>query len=313
MPSVSSCLLLSAFTLLGVGVGALNLDPALQEILDKAHQAPLYTYPTSLTQGIVPKPIHSHNDYWRDIPFYSALSQGAISIEADVWLYNGTLHIGHEQGALTNERTFDRLYVSPILDVLKRQNPKSRFLPAPTHNGVFDTDAGQTLYLFVDLKTDGASTWPVVIKALEPLREAGFLTRVNNGTLTKGAVTVIGTGNTPLNLVQPVLSRDYFWDGPIATLNTTFSNITASVSPIASASYKSTFGTVTGAKGLNETMLEVLRGQVKVAKEKGILLRYWDQPGWPIGTRNGIWRQLRDEGVDLINVDDLEAAAGTEW
>lgn len=106
---------------------------------------------------------------WRDIPFYSALSQGVISIEADVWLYNGTLHVGHEQGALTNERTFETLYINPILDVLKKQNPDSKFLPAPTHNGVFDTDAGQTLYLFVDLKTDGASTWPVVIKALEPL------------------------------------------------------------------------------------------------------------------------------------------------
>lgn len=88
--------------------------------------------------------------------------------------------------------------------------------------------------------------------------------------------------------MQPILSRDYFWDGPIATLNTTFSNITSLVSPIASASYKSIFGTVAGTTGLNDTMLEVLRGQVKVAKEKGILLRYWDQPGWPIKTRNGI-------------------------
>lgn len=30
-------------------------------------------------------------------PLYTALSAGAISIEADVWLYNGTLHVGHEQ------------------------------------------------------------------------------------------------------------------------------------------------------------------------------------------------------------------------
>ena len=47
-----------------------------------------------------------------------------------------------------------------------------------------------------------------------------------------------------------------------------------------------------------------------VAHAKGIMLRYWDQPGWPISTRNGIWRQLKDEGVDIINADDLEAAAG---
>jgi hypothetical protein len=106
---------------------------------------------------------------WRDVPFYTALSVGAISIEADVWLYNGTLFIGHEQGALTKSRTFESLYINPILDVLKRQNPDSKFLTAPTRNGVFDASGGQTLYLFVDLKTDGPTTWPVVVKALEPL------------------------------------------------------------------------------------------------------------------------------------------------
>ena len=47
-----------------------------------------------------------------------------------------------------------------------------------------------------------------------------------------------------------------------------------------------------------------------MAHAKGIMLRYWDQPGWPIRTRNGIWRQSKDEGVGLINADDLEAAAG---
>jgi hypothetical protein len=44
-------------------------------------------------------------------------------MESDVWLYNGTLYVGHEQGALTTARTFEPLYINPILDVLKRQNP----------------------------------------------------------------------------------------------------------------------------------------------------------------------------------------------
>lgn len=148
----------------------LDVSRSLQSILDLAHQPPLYDYPTSLTQGIIPKYIHSHNDYWRDVPFYSALSVGAVSIEADVWLYNGTLYVGHERGALTTSRTFESLYINPILDVLHRQNPTtSPFLSSATHNGVFDTNGAQTLYLFVDVKTDGPSTWPYVVKALEPL------------------------------------------------------------------------------------------------------------------------------------------------
>lgn len=37
--------------------------------------------------------IHSHNDYWRAKPFWTALSNGVVSVEADVWLYNGTLYV----------------------------------------------------------------------------------------------------------------------------------------------------------------------------------------------------------------------------
>lgn len=166
----------TGLTTLALGTCGLAASPdvslALQQILDQAHQGPLYTYPTSLTQDIIPKLMHSHNDYWRDVPFYSAISVGAVSVEADVWLYNGTLHVGHEQGALTDERTFESLYINPILDTLHRQNPtNSSFLTAPTYNGVFDTNGAQTLYLFVDVKTDGATTWPYVVKALEPLYE----------------------------------------------------------------------------------------------------------------------------------------------
>ncbi|MCJ1460991.1 hypothetical protein MMC28_011373 [Mycoblastus sanguinarius] len=287
-----------------------DVSPALQNILNQAHQGPLYTYPTVLTQGVVPKSIHSHNDYWRDVPFYSAISLGAVSVEADVWLYNGTLYIGHEQGALTSARTFESLYINPIVDTLHRQNPNSSFLTSSTHNGVFDTDGTQTLYLFVDVKTDGATTWPYVVRALEPLRSGGWLSTVNTSNqFTTGAVTVIGTGNTPLAQVQPVTPRYYFYDGPIPTLNSTFSNITSLVSPIASTDFLANFGPVLGTS-LNSTQLALLRAQVVAAHSKGIKLRYWDQPAWPISTRNGIWRQLVSEGVDIINADDLEGAAG---
>ncbi len=161
----------------------------------------------------------------------------------------------------------------------------------------------------MDVKTAGASTWPFAVRALEPLRRGGWLSTTNGSGITYNPVTVIGTGNTPLNLVQPNISRDYFYDGPIPTLNSTFSNITSLVSPIASTSFSRAFGTVNGTS-LNSTQLALLRAQVSVAKGKGIGTRYWDLPGWPISTRNGIWRQLRNEGVDLINVDDLEAGAG---
>ncbi|KAK1058021.1 hypothetical protein LTR74_013709 [Friedmanniomyces endolithicus] len=307
-----SALLTAALAATAYAQADIPLSQPLQNILSHAQQGPLYTYPTDLTQGIVPKPFHSHNYYWRPIPFYSALSVGALSVEADVWLYNGTLHIGHEQGALTNERTFDDLYIQPILSVVRAQNPNSSFLTAPTRNGVYDTSGGQTLYLFVDVKTDGPTTFPYVIKALQPLRSAGYLTTYNGTAVTPGHVTVIGTGNTPLNQVQGVGNathpRDYFFDGPIPTLGTTFSNITADVSPIASTDFVVQFGNVRN-ETFNATQLSLLESQVATAHAKGIMMRYWDQPGWPVTTRNAIWRILWNAGVDLLNVDDLQGAA----
>jgi len=62
------------------------------------------------------------------------------------------------------------------------------------NRGVFDRDGTQTLYLFVDVKTDGQSTWPYVIQALQPLRAKGWLTSVEGTTVTNGAITVVGTG-----------------------------------------------------------------------------------------------------------------------
>jgi hypothetical protein len=73
------------------------------------------------------KGIHSHNDYWRDVPLFSALSYGVTSVEADVWLINGTLYVGHELEALTTDRTFDGLYIQPLVQILEHANPDTPF------------------------------------------------------------------------------------------------------------------------------------------------------------------------------------------
>lgn len=288
----------------GVDLGP--LPAAMQSILRDAETKPLYTYPTAVTQGIFPKAFHSHNDYWRRVPFWDALAAGAISMEADVWLYNGTLYVGHRESTLAPLRTFDALYVQPLLQVLQRQNPASAFVrDGPTRNGVYDYAANQTLHLVVDVKTDGHATWPYVLRALQPLRELGLLTTVNGTAITPGPVTVIGTGRMPLDLVQGRPQRDYFFDAPLAELDSTFSNITRDVAVLATASFPEQFGTVRYSY-MNYTQQALLKQQIKTAHDKGIMTRYLSQPGWPIATRNAIWRTLVDNGCDLLNVDALE-------
>ncbi len=126
-------------------------------------------------------------------------------------------------------------------------------------------------------------------------------------------MTVIGTGNTPLRLVQGVAPRDYFWDAPVDRLrlpggDDELANVTKEVSPVASAPFGQVIGHVRRRR-LDDDQLVRLRRQVAVAHARGIGVRYWDLPDWPVGTRNAVWRTLWDEGVDLLNVDDLDGAA----
>ena len=121
---------------------------------------------------------------------------------------------------------------------------------------------------------------------------------------------MVGTGNTPLYLVQAAVPRDAFYDAPLALLNSsTYSNITSNDAPIASTDFAASLGDVRKPE-LNETQLATLRGQIKTAADKGIKARYWNQPQYPVGTRNAVWKVLWEEGVGLLNADDVAAAVG---
>lgn len=161
------------------------------------------------------------------------------------------------------------------------------------------------------MKTSGPETFQAAIDALEPLRQKGYLTTVKDGkTITNGAVTVIGTGETPLDMVAPVKDRDYFYDAPLANLNDPeYSEITGIVSPIASTDFEEVVGTIKIDTDpiLDDAQLKTIREQIATAKKRGIGARYWNTPYWPVRQRNLVWRTLLREGVTLLNADDLDA------
>lgn len=172
-------------------------------------------YPTDFLRDVTPIPCHSHNDYWRRVPLYSALRHGCTGVEADVWLFDGDLYVGHNTASLTRNRTFTSLYIDPLVQILENQNPETDFYNGTSH-GVFDTDPGKSLTLLVDLKTGGAETWPWVVKQLQPLRERGWLSYVEDNKLHRRPITVVGTGNTPFDVLTKNLTyRDTFFDAPL--------------------------------------------------------------------------------------------------
>ncbi|GME86035.1 unnamed protein product [Ambrosiozyma monospora] len=205
----------------------------------------------TITDETPVKQIHSHNDYWRERPLLTALSNGVQSVEADVWYYGNqnqdeTIYVGHNFVSLTGIRTFQSLYIDPLYNILDLKNVQRELdedLDDRTKpSGVFEMDSGKTLYLFVDFKTDGNATFEPVYNALKPLRDQGWLTTYNTTTdkLDYSAVTVIGTGNTPLDKVKALTTRDFFFDGPLGDLD----GVTPGISPIASGSLNEILGQV---------------------------------------------------------------------
>lgn len=175
-------------------------------------------WPTDFSADVQPVACHSHNDYWRKEPLFSALNAGCTGVEADVWLFDQDLFVGHSTASLTPERTFRSLYVNPLLDILNKQNPKTAFHPSldTPRNGVFDTVPSQTLVLLVDFKTDGDILWRVVSEQLQPLREQKFLTYFNGSSVIEGPITVVVTGNAPFSAVVANPNyRDMFFDAPL--------------------------------------------------------------------------------------------------
>ncbi|KAL2133293.1 hypothetical protein VTI74DRAFT_2594 [Chaetomium olivicolor] len=269
-------------------------------------------YPHDFLRDVTPVPCHSHNDYWRRVPLFSAIYAGCTGVEADVWLQNGDLLVGHDKGSLQVNRTLQSLYIEPLVEILTRQNPTTPFYNG-TKNGVFSTDPSQTLVLLIDLKTDGLETWPVVTKQLTPLRDKGWLSYSKDGVFYQGPITVVGTGNTPFDLIlgENTTRRDTFYDAPLDQLELSPYNSTNSY--YASVSFWDTIGAVWWKGEPSDGQLTKIKKQLREAHDRGLKARYWKLPSWPIHVRNRVWEVLVQEGIDMLNVDDLDAATRQDW
>ncbi|KXS12191.1 hypothetical protein M427DRAFT_147221 [Gonapodya prolifera JEL478] len=159
--------------------------------------------PADWNRNTYPIPVHSHNDYERTVPVLEALSYGARSVESDVWLNpdDNVLYVGHDPFSLSRERTFDALTIQPLMWAIGQANrananysDSDKFFATLQRsvqsyffswNGYYSLGVGMTsaIQLMVDVKTNGTVTWPYVVKALEPLRKKGWLTRMRTARL----------------------------------------------------------------------------------------------------------------------------------
>lgn len=133
-------------------------------------------------------------------------------------------------------------------------------------------------------------TFEKLYVALEPLRKAGYLSTLSPDMsfIIPSAVTVIGTGNTPLESIQALghssdRPRDVFLDAPLSQLFTDIEGaFNHTVSPLASADFVSVAGLTWPIPILGT---RALRGMIDTAHQRGIQTRFWNTPITPTWIR----------------------------
>jgi len=307
------------FSLVGTLIQRLNPPTGtsgLHRIVDKWQEpdengAYEFEWREDFSRDIVPKNCHSHNDYWRAVPLYEALAAGCVGVEADVWLTDDReLLVSHTWKSTRRDRTLRSLYLDPLARIFAHREVSPASM-GEKEIGFFDFDPDASVILLIDFKNEGREIWPVLLEQLQPLREKNWLTYFNGSDVIRGPLTIVGTGNTPFELVQAnSTNRFVFFDAPLGDIsNPVYS---AENSYYASIQMKKAVGHVSFNQ-LKDYQIEVLRTQINAADAKGLKSRYWDTPAWPISLRDKVWVKLEELGTGMLNVDDLVSATRWNW
>lgn len=225
---------------------------------------------------------HAHNDYWHSRPLHDALTHGFISIEADVFLLDGELFVGHDWKEVTPLRTLRSLYLDPLSDIIKENSG----LVIPGYRG--------TVLLWVDIKTHSECTYRVLHEQL--LQYKDILTAFEAGTVKWGRVTVIISGNRPRALMEQQGVRYAACDGRLSDLR---AGVPATFMPFVSEDWKMHFSWV-GRGPMPEEERKRLQSIVDMVHSNGRKVRFWGMPDC-----EPIWDELIKANVDLISADDL--------
>lgn len=231
-----------------------------------------------------PRP-HAHNDYLHPRPLEDALAHGFGSVEADVFLTNNVLLVAHTKEEIKPDRTLESLYLAPL---------KARF---DRNNGRVITNF-PTLILLIDFKSEAVSTW----NALEPLlkKYESMLTKFGSTNIRAGAVSVIVSGNRPIDHFLKLPERLAAIDARFADLSAT--NYPPSLMPLVSENWQTHFKWRSGP--VPEAERERLRAVVSRTREQGRFLRFWAIPDNAEG-----WELMASSGVHLVNTDKLRDLA----
>lgn len=226
--------------------------------------------------------IHSHNDYIRQVPFYQAYAQGVYSIEADLFLSDGKLLVGHEVEDLMPDMTFESLYIEPLVTLFAR------------NGGHAWRNSDERLQLLIELKSETHPTLDAVVQLL------GRYPEVFDPSVNPEAVRIAVTGRVPepadFGKYPAYVLFDGNWDVDytpgqlerIALISTRFSN----------------YSRWNGKGSIIPAERKKLEGIIDRVHAMGKPVRFWDAPEGMT-----VYYTFYNMGIDYINTDRPEICA----
>lgn len=249
----------------------------------------LISLPLSVIMGQVSDALpngHAHNDY--DKPWAAlttALSKGFVSIEIDVFPYKNKLKVAHIGFLLGTAPDIESLYFKPLEAWLAQ------------HDKLF-LDSTQRVTFMIDIKKDPAQSYTLLRALCQRYQHLITTYYPEQDSVSYGVLDILLSGNKPYRQVLSDSVQYMLIDGGLGEINDSIR--TAAIAPRVSARYGSLF-TWKGKGEMPANELERLRKIVTTAHADHRKVRFWGMPNQAI-----VWEFLLNEGVDWMNVDDLE-------
>jgi alkaline phosphatase len=221
---------------------------------------------------------HSHNDYEQPAPFWTAYNAQFGSIEADIFLVNGTLYVAHDSNELRRGRTLEEYYLKPLAGQIEKNHGH----PYP--------DSSRQLQMLIDVKADSTAVLAALVTLLEKYPAL---------TQTPSLIWVI-SGNRPPASLYTSYPPFIAFDGILGVhySRAALSRIVMMSDDLHSYTHWGGLDTIPPADK------KALLAAIKWSHDLHLPVRFWDAPDFP-----NAWDQLIRLRVDFINTDHIRELA----
>jgi alkaline phosphatase len=221
---------------------------------------------------------HSHNDYQHEPPLVAAYENKFGSIEVDVFLSDDDLLVAHTEKDIPNHKTFEDLYIKPLLASIH------------SNNGYVYEDTTLTLILMLDVKSEAKPTIRKIIDLLSKYPEI----------IQCKSLTILISGNKPEPRTYGSYPPFIWFDG---LLSSNYKKEELDRIAVLSDNFKN----YTTWKGVGDPPVknwEALQKAVAKGHELGKRVRLWNTPDFIEG-----WQKVIELGVDYIDTYSIKSLA----